>query len=105
MKVIPEPAVFEWDTGNIDKNFAKHGVTNKEIESVFSCQYKYTFFDERHSSETEKRYMLWGVTNDNTGLSIIFTRRKDLVRVISARSMNRKERRAYEKKVKADTQI
>ena len=26
---------FEWDGGNIDKNYKKHGITAKEAETVF----------------------------------------------------------------------
>ncbi|KKS81100.1 MAG: hypothetical protein UV55_C0021G0001 [Candidatus Gottesmanbacteria bacterium GW2011_GWC1_43_10] len=26
---------FEWDKGNIDKNYEKHGITLKEAEEVF----------------------------------------------------------------------
>jgi uncharacterized DUF497 family protein len=45
----------------------------------------------------EKRFLSLGVTNNGRFLTIIFTiRKKKLIRVISARDMSRKERKAYE---------
>lgn len=35
METLPEPLVFEWDEGNIEKNVIKHGVTNKETAAVY----------------------------------------------------------------------
>jgi len=46
----------------------------------------------------EKRYLALGSTNSGRCLTIVFTiRKKNLIRVISARDMSRKERKAYEK--------
>jgi uncharacterized DUF497 family protein len=47
-------------------------------------------------SKTEKRFCALGKTDRNRRLSIAFTVRNDLIRVISARDMSRKERRIYE---------
>ena len=57
MKILPEPISFEWDKGNIDKNFKKHKVTNREAEEVFNNEKKLIIEDERHSL-AEKRYMI-----------------------------------------------
>jgi hypothetical protein len=51
--------------------------------------------DEQHSTE-ERRYAALGQTNAGRRLSIVFTIRRTLVRVISARDMSRRERRVYE---------
>lgn len=98
MKVLPEPLSFEWDKGNIDKNVKKHGVTTKQIEQAFQDTNLFIVEDALHSL-IEERYMAWAKTPEKRRLSIIFTLRGESVRVISARDMNKKERRVYEQKI------
>ena len=102
MKILPEPITFEWDKGNIDKNLKKHGVTNREAEEIFLNRPNFLLKDKKHSL-LEKRHMIWGVTNYSRGLAVFFTLRRDKIRIISARDMNQKERREYEKKVKINS--
>lgn len=102
MRILPEPVTFEWDKGNINKNLIKHGVSDKEAEEVFENGTKFIFKDEKHSL-AEKRYMIWGVTNQERKLSVFFTLRGEKIRIISARDMHKKERRAYEEKIKNHT--
>lgn len=104
MKILPEPITFEWDKGNTDKNYKKHKVSNRDAEEVFENEPKFIFGDEKHSAK-EKRHMIWGVTDKGKKLSIFFTIRNYKVRIISARDMNKKERREYEEKIKKDTKI
>lgn len=94
MKILPEPAVFEWDKGNIDKNFISHNVTNKEAEEVFNNQ-PLVSEDIKHST-LEKRFQALGKTDKGKLLFISFTMRNEKVRVISARDMNKKEVKIYE---------
>ena len=102
MRILPEPVVFEWDLGNLDKNWGKHKVRNKEAEEVFFSDAAQIFEDAKHSG-TEKRYMLWGVTGKNRMLAVVFTLRAGNVRIISARDMHRKERTIYEEKSQSHT--
>ena len=85
---------FEWDAGNADKNWASHRVTQAEAEEVFFNLPVFVLEDTKHSKR-ERRYNVLGRTNADRLLSVIFTIRGDLVRVISARPMSRKERTAY----------
>ncbi len=96
MRVIPEPLSFEWDTGNTNKNYEKHLVTNQEAEEVFINQPLIVFADVRHSM-TERRFQALGKTNNNRPLFLSFTIRNNKVRVISIRNMNKKEKKEYEK--------
>lgn len=105
MVVLPEPILFEWDKGNIDKNLKKHNVINQEAEEVFSSESVFLFQDEKHTTSTEKRHMIWGDTKNGRKLTIIFTIRNNVIRIISARDMNKTERREYEQKVKANTTV
>jgi uncharacterized DUF497 family protein len=85
---------FDWDEGNSKKNWIKHKVTPAECEQIFFNQPLLIKDDAQHS-ETEKRFLALGQTDKNRSLFIAFTLRNDLIRVISARDMSRKEREAY----------
>lgn len=95
MKVLPKPVSFEWDKGNINKNLKKHGVADQEAEEVFSNQPLLVSLDRKHSTKKEIRCHTLGKTNKNKLLFLSFTIRKDRVRIVSARPMNKKERRKY----------
>ena len=87
---------FQWDEGNIDKNLFKHDVENWECEQIFFNEPLIILYDPKHSL-SENRWAAFGKTDADRLLTGIFTRRDKLLRVISARNMNRKERKYYEK--------
>ena len=93
---LKELIVFQWDKGNIDKNWKKHKVTNKESEEVFFDKDKKITKDKFHCRK-EDRYILLGKTKKGRVLYIVFTIRNKKVRVISSRDINRKEGKLYEK--------
>lgn len=86
---------FQWDAGNSQKNFIKHGVKNWECEQVFFNQPLLILADSLHSN-VEVRWAAFGKTDADRFLAIIFTQRDSLLRAISARDMNNKERKYYE---------
>ena len=86
---------FQWDQGNIDKNLVKHGVENWECEQIFFNEPLLVLANPRHSI-SESRQAAFGRTDAGRLLVVIFTWRIDLLRVISARDMNRREKRFYE---------
>ena len=86
---------FQWDEGNNNKNFIRHKVWNWECEQVFFNQPLLVLDDPGHSL-VEKRWAALGQTDSGRLLVIIFTKRNNLLRVISARDMNHKEREYYE---------
>ncbi|MCD6354494.1 MAG: BrnT family toxin, partial [Prolixibacteraceae bacterium] len=88
---------FEWDNGNSLKNWERHGVSQSECEQVFFNEPLIVFDDVKHSSN-EKRWFLLGRTDTGRFLFLVFTVRKNLLRVISARYMNKKERKIYNEK-------
>ncbi|MDD2733722.1 MAG: BrnT family toxin [Desulfuromonadaceae bacterium] len=85
---------FEWDKGNEQKN-VKHGVTPAEAEQVFLNEPLVVLDDLKHS-DTEQRFHALGQTGEGRLLHITFTIRTNMIRVISARNMHRKERAIYE---------
>jgi uncharacterized DUF497 family protein len=86
---------FQWDKGNGLKNWLKHRVSESEAEQVFFNQPFLLVMDDGHS-EDEARYRVLGYTDGKRLLFIVFTVRKSLIRIISARDMNKKERLGYE---------
>ncbi|HZY31738.1 MAG TPA: BrnT family toxin [Candidatus Methylomirabilis sp.] len=86
---------FQWDEGNAEKNWIKHRVSRVEIEQAFFNR-PLVVAEGGKGSDREHRYYTLGQTDEGRRLFIVFTIRDDLVRVISARNMNRRERRAYE---------
>lgn len=96
MQIFYSPIVFEWDSGNRDKNLKRHAVSDVECEEVFFDHYKKIQKDAFHSGE-EPRYLLLGKTREGRLLFLVFTFRGQQVRVISARDLNRQERYLYEK--------
>ncbi len=87
---------FDWDAGNARKN-ERHGVSQIEAEQVFFDPQLQAMDDTKHSA-TELRYIAFGITEEGRELQIAFTLRVrgTLIRVISARDMNRRERKVYE---------
>ena len=65
---LPEFKGFDWDEGNVEKNRESHKVSPHEAEQVFF----------------------------NRPLFVAFTLRGDLIKVISARDMSRRERKVYQ---------
>ena len=85
---------FDWDEGNIDKNWLKHRVSHTECEQIF-FNHPLAIQDDIVHSKTEKRFYALGETDLKRALFIAFTVRNNLIRVISARDMSRKEREVY----------
>ena len=84
---------FEWDENKNARNIAKHGVSFEEAAMVFSDLMRNEEFDFFHSI-IEKRWLTVGLAGCEI-LTVIFTERKGLVRIISARKANRKEQEDY----------
>ena len=85
---------FQWDGGNTHKNWIKHRVSSAECEQLFFNQPLITG-ETTSSSQIEARYYALGQTDSGRQLFVVFTIRTDLIRVISARPMSRRERKVY----------
>jgi len=85
---------FEWDDGNSEKNWILHQVSRSECEQVFFNGPLVVSDDEGHS-QSEKRWYPLGQTDMGRLLFVVFTIRHELIRIISARDMHKKERGIY----------
>ena len=95
MKELSDCTGFEWDEHNTEKISDKHQVSPSESEQIF-FNHPLVVEDDLKHSQKEKRYYALGQTDKGRLLFVVFTIRKDLIRVISARDMSRKEKRVYE---------
>lgn len=87
---------FDWDGGNLLKNEMKHNLKWQIIEEVFFNEPLVLLEDTNHSDKDECRCVVLGFTNEKQLITVIFTKRKEKIRVISARPMSKKERTFYE---------
>ncbi len=88
---------FEWDSGKARANEQKHGVTFFEACEVFDDDHSSAVRDPDHSAD-EDRYLIFGMSKDGKYLVVSYTERGDRIRLISARQMTPRERKAYEQR-------
>ena len=91
---------FDRDDANARKNWERHRVTPEEAEDVFFHEPLVVRADPGHSTR-EKRHYALGQTGAGRRLFVAFTIRRELIRVISVRDMNRNETEAYGRYEKA----
>jgi uncharacterized DUF497 family protein len=104
MDILSRVEGFEWDEGNIKKNWEKHRVSHIECEEIFFNKPLVVQEDTAHSKGEERYYGL-GKTNDGRYLFVVFTIRHHNMRVITARDMSRKERRVYYAQIEEGSKI
>jgi uncharacterized DUF497 family protein len=84
--------------GDEDKakaNIKKHKVSFEEASTVFGDPLSRTIFDPLHSDE-EDRFIILGESNRRRLLVVVLTDRDERIRIISARTATRRERKDYE---------
>jgi uncharacterized protein len=87
---------FEWDDRKATTNRRKHKVSFEEAVTAFADDRALLIGDPEHSDE-EDRFLLLGISADLQTLVVChcYEESRDVVRIISARRANRKERRQY----------
>lgn len=86
-----------WIQKIVDKLAKKHHITKDEVEQVFVNNPQYRFL-EQGRIEGEHVYSVYGRTDAGRYVTVIFIRKFDnRALVISARDMDRKERKQYGK--------
>lgn len=86
---------FDWDQGNLMKNWDKHRVSPGECEQIFFHQPLIILFYSEHSEFEEPLYVM-GKTDRCRRLFLVCTTRGSRIRVISARDMTKAEKTRYE---------
>lgn len=83
---------FEWDEEKNRINKRKHGIDFNTALHVFDDEDRIEIYDIEHSLG-EDRYNTIGCVHDI--LFVVYTERKDKIRIISARLASATERRLY----------
>jgi uncharacterized DUF497 family protein len=86
---------FEWDARKAVENLRKHKVSFNEAATVFGDFLSTTAADPGHSA-SEHRYITVGLSNLGRLLMVAHAERGERIRIISARPLTARERRAYE---------
>ena len=87
---------FEWDPKKAAANLDEHKVSFEEATTVFGDPLGRITDDPRHSVG-ERRFVLLGRSDQQQFLAVMFTERREVIRIISARYATGVERREYEK--------
>jgi uncharacterized protein len=87
--------VFEWDTNKAKTNLRDHDISFEEATTVFDDPLFIIFKDPDHSVG-EQRYIIIGESDNRRYLMVAFTERSKGTRIISARELDSRERKAYE---------
>ena len=87
---------FEWDQSKDSENRRKHGVTFEEAKTVFLDDFARLIADPDHSIG-EEHFLLLGMGARRRILVVChLDMGLDVIRIISARRANRRERKQYE---------
>ncbi len=84
---------FEWDETKAAKNYAKHGVIFEAARDVFKDPFAIEQIDDR-KNYGEERYIIIGMASGRL-LTVVYTMRGEIVRIISARGAEPYEQRQY----------
>lgn len=82
---------FEWDDAKAASNQAKHGIDFDDAIRIFSGPM--LEWPDNRLDYGEHRVIAVGIAD--ALLTVVYTRRRDAVRIISARRSNKHEREAY----------
>ena len=90
---MAEKLRFEWDERKNQANIEKHGVRFETAILAFYDKNHIERIDEEHSFD-EDRYQMLGRAGRDI-FFIVYTKRNDKIRLISARYADREERSLY----------
>ena len=83
---------FEWDLAKAEANRLKHRVDFSTASGVFGDPFGIEAFDPRHHGED--RFLLTGMVG-GVLLTVVYTERRDRLRIISARRATKDEHDDY----------
>ncbi len=84
------PTGFEWDEDKSQTNLIKHGIEFEDASEIFYGPVLIIGSNRNN----EERWLAIGKSHDRI-MSVIFTHRNELIRIISARHPRPNEERAY----------
>jgi uncharacterized DUF497 family protein len=88
--------VFEWDEDKSQRSLEERGIDFAFAARIFEGDT--AEWEDARQDYGERRVVAIGRVHD-LALTVVYTRRGDAVRIISARRASRRERRAYDQAV------
>ena len=85
---------YQWDIKKAGSNLKKHEILFADAVSVFSDDYAVTVKDDYPN---EQRFVTVGMDAFARVLVVVYTWRRDIIRIISARKATAHERKQYER--------
>lgn len=89
---------YQWDQDKANANLKKHGIDLADATAVFEDPMALTIEDL--DSPEEARWITLGTDFLRRLLVVVYTYRGEVIRIISARKANKKDRESYEGKRK-----
>ena len=89
--------IFEWDKNKARINQKKHTISFEEASTVFRDFLSLTIPDPKHSDK-EERFITIGLSYRQKLVVVVHCDRGDIIRIITARKANKRERKYYEGK-------
>ncbi len=86
---------FEWNAEKAKRNELKHKTSFYEACEVFNDELSLSLNDPDHSID-EDRLLIFGKSHTGKYIVVSYTERNERIRIISARTMTPRERKAYE---------
>jgi uncharacterized protein len=83
---------YQWNPDKANSNRAEHGIDFADAIAVLEDDLAITIEDQRHE---EERFITIGIDAIGQILIVVYTWRRDEIRLISARKADRSERQQY----------
>jgi uncharacterized DUF497 family protein len=87
---------YQWDPAKARANLQKHDVDFADAVGVFEDEYALTLAEQVRAGE--QRFVTLGIDFLGRVIVVVYAYRQDDIRLISARSATRQERKTYEQK-------
>lgn len=86
-------STFEWDEHKNKANHQKHGISFERAKDVFEDEDAIAY--PGHTKDGENRFLLVGKVLGKFIIAVVFTVRKQIYRIISARQARKEEIKDY----------
>jgi uncharacterized DUF497 family protein len=91
---------FEWHDNKNVSNIEKHGISFEQAIFVFKDLQAILTIDNRFDYGETRFIIIGEIYSKNADkdilIVVVYTKRKDVIRIISARKANKKEKKVYE---------
>lgn len=89
---------FEWDVEKEQKNIKKHKIDFTLASTVFADAGRIELYDEDHSLDEDRYITIGRIYGSMVVVTMVYTEREEIIRIISARKATKEERGAYYEK-------